>query len=832
MIERTLNLYGLSSPLWLAVSVAAVIGALGLIVMLLRYERRLVTPRVGNTLLLLRIGVLVAVFATLLEPVVTWEVDQSRQGRVLVAVDLSESMNTSDRHASRAEKLRWSRALGMIGNSGNNARLDAYQAAFDRGEEPVWPAGHEAADKAMLEAAFASFDELSRKEVARRLLTATGSPLLEQLEEVADVELRVFAGRATTSDVETFSSYLDAPPDAISVMSSNLEEALKNASEGDGGDLAGIVLVTEGRDNSAGDPIQKAIQLRDREIPVYPVMIGSEQPPRDLAIVALDYPSKVYKGDHAVLKADFKTAGFEGRELTVVLDSEVGEPIVQRFTPTGRTHELEFALPADSVGRHRYRLHADVEPGETRDDNNARDFHVNVVNDRASVVLVDNEARWEFRFIDRALERDAQADVRSVLFRQPYLGVMTKPFFDRRLETAADGVGTPFDESDMVILGDVSEIDFPAVAWEELHEFVAKGGGTLVMVAGKQSFPRRHTNELLQAMLPVRNLRVRDETGASAKGSPGERGFHLRLSPEGERAAMLQFDADAGENRRIWSALPGHTWGLIGEAEPGATVFAHAGAAGNEANDLALERQNAVIVHKYFGFGQVLWIGIDSTWRWRHRTGDTYHHRFWGQLARWAADNKASSGNEFVKFGVDETDIESGQDVVLRARWTNAFLQRNPNLQARVEVFERTDGQLSVEPIATLPLESIETRPIIHEGLLASPRAGEYEARLIVENGDVGAEPITASFFVHGKQNAELSNLSSNRELLTRIAEASNGRLFLPDEVGELANMFVDAENRDKLREETSVWDHWLMLVVFFSLLTTEWIIRKLNGLP
>ena len=35
--------------------------------------------------------------------------------------------------------------------------------------------------------------------------------------------------------------------------------------------------------------------------------------------------------------------------------------------------------------------------------------------------------------------------------------------------------------------------------------------------------------------------------------------------------------------------------------------------------------------------GKVLFVGLDSTWRWRYKAGDTYHHRFWGQLVTdWA----------------------------------------------------------------------------------------------------------------------------------------------------------------------------------------------------
>ena len=37
-----------------------------------------------------------------------------------------------------------------------------------------------------------------------------------------------------------------------------------------------------------------------------------------------------------------------------------------------------------------------------------------------------------------------------------------------------------------------------------------------------------------------------------------------------------------------------------------------------------------------------------------------------------------------------------------------------------------------------------------------------------------------------------------------------------------------EAETRD----ESTLWDHWLVLLAFFALLTVEWTIRKLNGLP
>ncbi|MEZ6146587.1 MAG: hypothetical protein R3B91_14455 [Planctomycetaceae bacterium] len=125
------------------------------------------------------------------------------------------------------------------------------------------------------------------------------------------------------------------------------------------------------------------------------------------------------------------------------------------------------------------------------------------------------------------------------------------------------------------------------------------------------------------------------------QGPPSVRGFHLQLTPEGDRQQFLQPDADQQENERIWNELPGHSWGLTGQAR---AVTPSSASLRDETGeeDSTSERRNAMIVHQHAGAGQVLWIGIDSTWRWRHRVGDQYHHRFWGQIARWAASFRAS----------------------------------------------------------------------------------------------------------------------------------------------------------------------------------------------
>ncbi|HUG90345.1 MAG TPA: hypothetical protein VML55_05910 [Planctomycetaceae bacterium] len=857
MTKRHLILHGLDSTAWLVGSLAAVGVALVLIVLLLRYERRLVPRNVGNTLLVFRLAVLAAVFLVLLQPTFVRELDRERTGRIIVALDLSESTETTDVHATNAEKLRWARALGMIGNPSIDARLDRWIGEYEAGREPDLVDDDETPDperrrqlaevrRENLDAIFAEIDRVPRREIARRLLTATPQPLLPELEKIASVDVSLFGGKSQSADPETLERLSAAPPAAILPDVSDLSQGLgagggAGGGAGAGAPVIGVVLLTDGRDNSGRDPVGAGRRLGLESAPVAPVVFGSRHRPRDISISAVDYPQTVFKDDKPVVKATLITAGFTGEPLEVVLEqtgpnASGDPPLTKTIVPDGPITQVEFELEADRLGRHEYVVRTDPRPDETRDDNNQKSLAINVVDDQASVLLIEGEARWEFRFIDNALSRDERAELDRVVFRQPYMGVLQDTFLPRRLALPADPADlheSPFAEADLVIVGDVAPEEFGDDGWRLLDKFVAEAGGTLVLVAGKQSLPLAHRSESLERLLPVTNLRPVNMAGFDQTGAPTERGFQLKLTPDGEREAMFQFDTSTEINREIWSSLPGHSWGLLGTAKPGATVYASAYRPGTEPS-LEAERQYSVIVHQHYGFGQVLWLGIDSTWRWRHRVGDRYHHRFWGQLGRWAAENKAAAGNDFVKFGPERSDIEVGEDAVLRARWTQPFLIRNPRVKASVEV--RRAGDASPRPFSTVELLPSEARPLVFEGRAVSLPPGEYTLTLVVENAPPGAGDLSTSLYVHERQTLELSDLSANPELLKQIADAASptgsGRVFYPDEVAQIPALFRDPEAAVVLREETVLWDTWGVIALFFGLLTVEWVVRKLNGLP
>ena len=850
MLQRRLVFQALDAS-WTSLAVLVLVVAAAVLVFTLsKYERKLVPAHVGYGLLILRLLVIWVIWLALLQPVLTWNIDRERTGRIVVALDLSESMSTKDRIATDAEKLRTAMGLGIIGNDQNRDRWLRVLADLEADRQPRWVDDTEGTNaeqratlaksrKELAHESFQKLDTLSRAEIARRLIGDKPDGWLGELQKTFNVELRIFGGKSSPSEFATLADAVTKPPEAIGITATNLVSALQRT-ETDQSPIKAFIVLSDGRETFGSDPVTTAKQWRDLDVAIYTVLIGSERRPKDIVLDTVEVPPVVYLNDTPIAKVTLQAAGFEGESLTIVLENDGGESQTRSvFVPKAEsglppTVTVEFPMDATKLGRKQFTVRTEVLKGETRDDNNSRDFSLVVVDDKAKVLLVEGEARWEFRFLEAAYARDERVQLERVLFEQPYLGVLAEPFFPHRLNWP--GPETPIEKSplaefDFVVIGDVAPQDLPEPMLVQLEKFVSDIGGTVVFIAGKRHLPMQYQSPTLDKLLPLTNVRTVNSNDPPDT-PPHLRGFHLRLTPEGERAGGMQLAADAETNRSTWKLLPGHPWALIGEVKAGATVLATA----DDGQPLPpeIERSRALIVEQYYGLGQVVWLGFDSTWRWRHRIGDQHHHRFWGQMARTAAQNKASAGNEFVKFSLESTDVPAGQDVLFRARWTPPLLARRPDVKGKVTIFPRHDAKPD-QPLTTIDLTPDQTRPAVHQGRWLTPSAGEYRAVLKIDGPPLGGaadKEIAADFLVRGPLTKELADVTATRSLLEQMAQVARGKLLMPHQLGELPKLIQPQDLSIREAHEYTLWDHWLLLVMLCGLLTAEWVLRKWNGLP
>ncbi|QDV38852.1 vWA domain-containing protein [Tautonia plasticadhaerens] len=798
---------------WLVAGAAAA----GLLLALSRYERGLVPRSVGRVLLALRLAAAAALVVAMLEPVARRSWAEQVVGRVVVGVDLSGSMETVDdrRPGEEQERLRTAEGLAPEGDG--------------HGGEPARRAG-----------------------ISARILRG---PALAELAREHELEAIGFARAASSGSVSDLAGALDrgeAPGDGLATdWGPVLDRAI--GSEG-AAPVLGVVLLTDGRRNApGGGEDSRAGELARRGVPVFPVLVGSTVPPRDAAVSAIRAPASAFAGDTAAVLVEVKADGYDpGAEIPVTLEVPGSDTLreVVRAGPDGVRAVAAFRVPMDRAGA--VELVAGVEPpggSDGRPENDRRSAIVRVGDEPARVLLVDGEARWEFRYLRNALERDRRVDLDAVLLAPPPPSEGSEPTYASTLPgdsgegSRSDGPD-PINAYDVIILGDVPPGLAPPDLWDRLDAFVSERGGTLVIAAGPRGWPGGWSGvESARAMLPVLDPRAVAVDRSAVDPSRAAIPPGVAVVP-GDSAGespgdwpMLQFAADPGRSRAAWEGLAPLGWALAGRAKPGASALVVVDEGSGEDGGAS----GVVVAAQPFGLGKVLWVGTDGTWRWRLRVGDAYHHRFWGQVVRWAAEGPTAGGNRLVRFGPDRPELPEGVPVSLRAEFSEEAPGVSPELIAAARIFEEggdgTPDRDGREPVALVPLRASPDRPRTFEASAPHLPSGRYVAVLDVPElagvlEEAGLSAPEASFEVSPEETDELVELAADRDALDRLASITGGRVVRDFEAGLLPALIAPRAVEETRTAEVPLWDTPAGLLAFFGLMAAEWIVRKRAGLP
>lgn len=865
---------------------------LTLVLWLYRFELKLVRRSAAVSLLALRlIAIIFLVFVVCLRPIVARSTTEELPGRVLVAVDRSDSMDVADPQRSPVDKLRLARVLNLGGDV-SETQLNDWIYQYEHGRFGIqWVAPDEFRDERERRRQLADerrrlhdqlcrrIDGLTRTQVAQMILAPSGVGLLETLTNKHHTELVGFGREAWDVKLDQVDELFrplsgskeaegkNTGPHALDFgQGTDLRLPLLRALERSGteeGKILGVVLLSDGQHNWGPSPVAKAIELGDHQIPIYPIALGTPRAPPDIALVGIKAPSAVFKDVDTTIEARFKVSGLPSQDIVVELQRPKQPPMLERIRHDGtdQYHTVRFQVRLDQVGTQALTVTAKPVVGEIRTDNNSRPVVINVADDKARVLLIDGEARWEYHYLANALGRDRTVLTQSVVFQQPRLGKIAEEDLKKAgnptLLLPADPDG--FAAYDCIILGDVSPTQLSLPERLRLEKYVADRGGTLVILAGKHFMPLafQETGEANPQPAPADKPEFADRGDPLLKLLPilepravhPLTGFPVTLTHEGQGTPFLQMEGAPDKSLARWAALPSHFWGIVGRAKPGATSLAFL--AGEEAladnkdkidPDKRPERQQALLARQNYGFGRVLFVGLDSTWRWRFKVGDTYHHRFWGQVIRWAASDKPLvAGNDHVRFGTREPVYQQGQEVELVVRLGESEPPLRPDALAGGRLLRlNSDGK--EEAVALVPLVRRAAQPRVLEGRVRDLPAGQYQIELAVPemadklNGPPGSDgqagKLRAAFTVTPSDSGEMIELASNQPLLEELASKSGGKVFSAENATELVELLTHRAVTREHRTERKSWQEWWTLLVFLLLLSAEWVGRKLAGLP
>jgi len=207
--------------------------------------------------------------------------------------------------------------------------------------------------------------------------------------------------------------------------------------------LAAVVVASDGIYNQGAEPGTLAGRLN---VPVYCYGLGDTSQPRDLSIVDLRVNRIAFIGTEFPVSVDLQATRMQGNEAEVILEKiEAGNatPIDRKFIniSTGRYFEnMQFVAPTGKAGIHRYRLRVTAAAGDDLGANNVRDFFVEVVDARTSILLVGHGAHPDLGCIRDALEKSPLFEVTTAYsFEPPQIRQGTAAVILHQLPSSAPG---------------------------------------------------------------------------------------------------------------------------------------------------------------------------------------------------------------------------------------------------------------------------------------------------------------------------------------------------------------------------------------------------------
>ncbi len=527
----------------------------------------------------------------------------------------------------------------------------------------------------------------------------------------------------------------------------------------------------------------------------------------------------------------YESRGLEGKAGAIQLEmrhdaawTELGRDDVV-FAADSVLGRATFKFTPEATGQYEFRATiVDAGPELTDADNVAAKL-VKAVRQRVRALLVAGYPAPEVQFLRNALLRDSAIEFASWLqsASEGYEQSGHRPI--RRPPANLQELS----QYDVVILFDP---DMRALGsdWSEmLQKFVGSAGGGLIFVAGELSAQQLlasgsdapgpgGVDNTWMKVLPVVSDPGLYQTSADVQLSSRE-SWTLELTPEGQTDSIFRFAEDAGKNREILASLPGMFWHCpVTRAKPGASVLA---VHGDPRMRNAFGRHVLLATQRY-GPGQTVFIGFDSTYRWRY-LHEAYFDGFWARLVDRVGRSKALGGRYPFVLSTDKSAYQPGDRVVLRAEWIQAAAESMAPTELKGEV-EGPDGQ----PVA------IELEPVADkEGMLSTTipvdEPGPYLVRM-TPSSQIGEEsalrPATLTFRVQPRSQ-EMDKPALDRALLDDVTRAAGGRVFTLAELGDLPAAFKIKRVERVLEYRDELWDAPLLFGLLVVLLTSEWVLRK-----
>ncbi|MCC7191379.1 MAG: hypothetical protein IT444_01240 [Phycisphaeraceae bacterium] len=773
--------------------------------------RRLLGPRWARIALgVLRTALIVLLVAFLLGPMLVVNQELVEQDSLLVLVDESASMRIRD----------------MEGTAGDRESSDASSL-------------------------------ISREEALRQALTRHADLFGDQ--KLGKDRRIVWLGfNSNTFEINPLAAPTTQPDDQrqTTALRTAIEQALQRAA---GQPVSGLIVMSDGRSpQSTGGTLVR--RLQQQAVNVFAVPLGANQTPLDLAVGQVDAPRKAFINDpvpvtvyldHYPTEVRVDPARVRVRLIDEVtnktldeqqlVDDLLREPVrlsavsavvgpvkwkveVSYDGRTATTAPVNRAASASSQMEPAAGVR-DISRGELILENNHRELALELVDQPLGVLYVEGYPRWEYRYLKNMLVREKSVRSSMMLISADRDFAQEGQLPITRLPATMEEI-KPYD---VIVIGDVPSTYFSPEQLRLIADHVSARGAGLLWIGGEYDTPRSYEGTPLAALLPMCS------PGSVSRIDPSLGPISMCPTKLAEALQVLRLRSNTTELSgptppQTWPAgLPPHFWAQnLGELKTSAEVLA-------TSNPLA-GRSFPLVTRLRYGAGQVVYVATDESWRWRAGRGELYFEQFWMQLVRMLGRGRLQQGAGRAVLTASDRRAELDQPVVVTVRLQDELLSQREMSRIRVAVIRQEDAaqpgggrDRAVEQLELLPLptssESPATGGKVFQAVWHPASAGAMMLRVVEPTLD--DLNLTQEVEVI-RADDELRQPAPDRERLAMLAAATGGKVVPLDRLDELENLIPNRARRTPNDIREPLWNSYLALFAIVTLISAEWIGRKM----
>jgi uncharacterized membrane protein len=595
----------------------------------------------------------------------------------------------------------------------------------------------------------------------------------------------------------------------------------------DGVPLSGLVVLSDGADNSRTPIGDELLALRAKSVPIFTVGLGADRFDKDIEIRRVEASRSVLKGGTLVAELLIRQRGFAGTKVPVVVED--GGRIVSRDSITlpsdGDIAPVRLAVTAREGGARSFTFRIPVQQGEQVEQNNSQQVLVDVRDGREKILYVEGEPRYEMRFIRAAVEADSNIQV--VALQRTAENKFLRLAIDSADELAS---GFPKSRAELfryraIILGSIEASFFTHDQLAMLADFVNVRGGGLLFLGGRRSFAEGgYAGTPLADVMPVV---VQGDAVADSMTFFSD--LTVSLTPAGASHAVAQIAASPTVSLDTWKKLPAVTSvNRIREIKPGAVVLIkgtmlEGGRAGEPGAPLRSWEQ-PVLVYQRYGRGLSVAFTVQDSWNWQMNPAtsddDQTFSRFWRQMLRWLASDVPSR----VVATLPADQFNPKRPVAIRATVADSmYLPRNDTKVLAHVTSDSGDKR-------DLVLDWAIDRDGEYRGTFTPDVPGVYTVR--VDATTPTGELVSDTTYLRvADLNTEYFDAEMRAPLLKRIATETGGRFYTPATANTLAEDVALSKHGVTVVNQMDLWDMPAVLLLLVALLTAEWSYRKVRGL-